>query len=175
MIGIISLSVASYKFHYDIYEKIHTKQIEEYVVENNINYVYFLNDTVCIHIRTFLAVFTNYYNNPYLYEVISICGLIQLVCIYINIKNIIELLTNTNYIKSNFLKIHYIYTFFPVGINILAIYFTTTSQQILAPYLFINIVILLLFIVEPFYKLTHIAFHIMLIAQTWYICLSNTT
>jgi hypothetical protein len=175
IIGIIILSIASYLYHYDIYRKIHTKQINEYVVEKNINYVYFLNNCCCINIRFFLAVFTNYYNNPYFYAVTIFCGVLQLGCFYNGVINVIELLSNRDYIKSNFLKIHYLFTFLPVGIDILAIYLNTKSDQIAIPFLFVNMCIALLFIVEPFYKLTHVAFHLLLIAQTYYICFSITS
>lgn len=175
MTGIVMLSIASYMFHYDIYEKIHTKQITEYVVEKNINYVYFLNDCLCIHIRSFLAVFTNYYNTPYFYAVTTFCGVLQLGCFYNGVINVIELLSNRDYLKANFLKIHYLFTFLPVGIDILAIYLNTKSQQIATPFLLVNICIALLFIVDPFYKLTHVAFHLLLIAQNYYICLINTS
>ncbi len=173
MIGIVMLSVASYMFHYDIYEKITIKRIEKYVLEEHINYVYFLNDCICIHIRSFLAVFTNYYTTSYFYSAVTVCGVFQIGCIYSSIMNIIDLLSNHTYNKSNFLKIHHIFTFLPVAIDIIAIYANTTSHQIAIPFLFVNIVIALLFLVEPFYKLTHVAFHIMLIAQTYYVCLAN--
>lgn len=175
MTGIVILSIASYMYHYDVYEKIHTKQIENYVVEENTNYVYFLNDSICIHIRSFLAVFTNYYNKPYFYAVSTVCGVFQLSCIYIGFINVIELLSKKTYVKSDFLKIHYVFTFLPIGIDIIAIYLNTKSQEIAIPFLFVNIVIVLLFIVEPFYKLTHVAFHLMLIAQNYYICLASSS
>jgi hypothetical protein len=175
MTGIVILSIASYMFHYDIYEKIHTKQITEYVVEKNINYVYFLNDCLCIHIRSFLAVFTNYYNTPYFYAATTMGGVFQLGCFYNGVINVIELLSNRDYLKANFLKIHYLFTFLPVGIDILAIYLNTKSQQIAIPFLLVNICIALLFIVDPFYKLTHVAFHLLIIAQNYYICLINTS
>lgn len=175
MSGIVMLSIASYMFHYDIYEKIHTKQIIEYVVEKNINYVYFLNDCLCIHIRSFLAVFTKYYNTSYFYAATTLCGVFQFGCFYNGVINVVELLSNKTYDKSNFLKIHYVFTFLPVGIDILAIYLNTKSQQIAIPFLFVNIWIVLLFIVDPFYKLTHVAFHLLLFAQSYYMCLTNSS
>jgi hypothetical protein len=175
MSGIVVLSVASYMYHYDIYYKICTKLINEYVVEKNINYVYFLNDCLCIHIRFFLAVFTNYYNNPYFYAVTTFCGVFQLGCFYNGVINVIELLSNRDYLKANFLKIHYLFTFLPIGIEIVAIYLNTKSPEIAIPFLLVNICIALLFIVDPFYKLTHVAFHVLLIAQNWYICFSNAS
>jgi len=172
--GIFLLSIASYKYHYDIYEKIQTNQIDqEHNVEENSNFVYFLNDCICIHIRSFLAVFTNYYNNPHFYSVSALCAIIHVSCIYGSVINVVELLSKKTYDKSNFLKTHYVFTFTSIGLDISAIFFNMKSQEIWVPYLVVNLGILLLFIVDPFYKLTHVAFHVLLIAQNWYICLSN--
>jgi len=41
------------------------------------------------------------------------------------------------------------------------------------PFLSVNIAIALLFVVEPFYKLNHVAFHLLLVAQNYYLCLSH--
>jgi hypothetical protein len=172
--GIFMVSIASYLYHYDIYKKLHVKQISEYDIPDTINYVHFLNDNICIHIRSFLAVITNYYNKPWLCEVIIVCGIFKLGCIYSGIINIIELLCKPTYIKSNFWKIHYAFTFLPIGLDILAIYLNTKSQEIAIPFLLTNIGIVLLFIVEPFYKLTHVAFHLLLIVQNYYLCLSSS-
>jgi hypothetical protein len=172
--GIFVLSIASYLYHYDVYKKLHLKQIVRYDIPDNIDYVHFSNDSLCIHIRSFLAVVTSYYNKPWLCEVIIVCGIFQLGCIYSGFMNIIELFNKTTYIKSNFLKIHYAFTFLPVGMDILAIYLNTKSQEIAIPLLLISIGIVLLFVVDPFYKLTHVAFHLMLIIQNYYICLSNS-
>jgi len=53
-------------------------------------------------------------------------------------------------------------------------YVNTKSQEIAIPFLLTNIGIVLLFIVEPFYKLTHVAFHLLLIVQNYYLCLSSS-
>ena len=173
MIGIVMLSVASYMFHYDIYKKITMKRIENYVLEENMNYVYFLNDCICIHIRSFLALVTNYYTTSYFYPVVTVCGIFQIGCIYSSIMNVIDLLSNRTYKKSDFLKIHYVFTFLPVGIDILMTFIETKSMEISVPFFIINIIVVLLFVVDPFYKLTHVAFHIMMLVHTYYVCLAN--
>lgn len=172
--GIFMLSISSHLYHYDMYNKIHTNQIKELIVTEYMDCVHFFNDYLCINIRSFLAVVTNYYNKPWLCEVMIVCGIFQLGCIYCGFINVIELLRNPAYIKSNFLTIHYAFTFLPITINIFAIYLNTKSHEIAIPFLFVSICIILVFMVEPFYKLTHVAFHIMLIVQTYYVCLSNS-
>ena len=195
MAGLLLLSICSYMYHRDIYERFvgnsgnwkflrRPSQDErepenantlmtEYIIPDNVNYIYFLNDCVSIHVRSFLSVLTNYYDSPYFYKIITSCGIVQLICMYNAFINVVELLDNKT-IKSHFLTTHYIYTFVPIGMNIFVIYLNMETN-IAIPYACVNIVILLLFILEPFYKLTHVAFHIMLLAQNYYICLSNSS
>jgi hypothetical protein len=61
----------------------------------------------------------------------------------------------------------------PIAFDVILI-FMNSPINIEIPFLLVNIVIGLLFLIEPFYKLTHFAFHILLIAQNYYICLSST-
>lgn len=169
MAGIVILSLSSYMYHYDIYERLYKNQITEYIVEKNINYTHFLNDSICIHGRCFLVIVTNYYNSPYFYPVTICCAIIQILFLYSCIINVLEL---KNIYDKHFLNTHYFFTFLPIGINTILLYFNNNAQEI-TPILFLNISILLLFIVNPFYKLTHVAFHILLIVQNMYICLAN--
>lgn len=72
--------------------------------------------------------------------------------------------------------------YFPFAIfrtnNIIAILpdvicvFYNSNKRIAIPFLLTNIVITLLLIIKPFYKLTHVAFHVLLIVQNYYLCLS---
>jgi hypothetical protein len=212
MTGLFILSICSFMYHNNIYTRFigngepgdANTLITEYIIPDNVNYVYFLNDCVAIHVRSFLSVLTNYYGSTYFYEIITSCGIFHLTCVYNSCINVIvaiqelvptsgigsfsgehleereqefrrmkELLGNKN-IKSEFLTTHYIYTFIPVGMDIFFIYLNMESD-IAIPYACINIIILLLFVLDPFYKLTHIVFHLMLIAQNYYLCLSNSS
>ena len=59
-----------------------------------------------------------------------------------------------------------------IAYDILLVY-SNSSTELAVPFLFTNIVILLLFLVNPFYKLDHVAFHIGLIIQNYYMSMSN--
>jgi hypothetical protein len=74
--------------------------------------------------------------------------------------------------KHTFLNNNNIITFIPISCDVLLI-FMNSPNEIAIPYLFVNIMIGLLFLINPFYKLTHVAFHLLLIAQSYYMCLSN--
>jgi hypothetical protein len=65
MIGITSLSISSYLYHYDIYSRLSNKTIDCYIIPTMDNIVLFFDDNIFIQIRSLLTVFTNYYNTKY--------------------------------------------------------------------------------------------------------------
>ena len=171
--GVFLLSIASYLYHHKIFDNITNGKIKEYTVIEDNNLEYFLNDYACIHIRSLLAVITGYYNSPFFYEVVFVCGLFQVLCFYFGIINVIQLLQNDKNVKTNFYKIHNIFIFSPIGLDVIMVALNASSTNVSIPFLFINIAIALLFAVNPFYNLTHVAFHILLIMQTYYISQIN--
>ena len=61
----------------------------------------------------------------------------------------------------------------PLGVDILLIA-ANSPKEIAIPFVIVNMTMALLIVVEPFYKLTHFAFHVLLIAQNYYLCLSHS-
>jgi len=171
MIGITALSISSYIYHYDIYGRFLNKQIEEYTIPNKENIVIFLNDTICINLRSFLIIVTNYYYNPHFSIITASSGLVHLTCIYHNILNILDLFIDNT--KINFLNNHNLITALPIVYDV-SLIFANSPNEIAIPFLLVNIMMGLLFIVEPFYNFTHVAFHFLLIAQNYYICMSSS-
>ena len=173
MIGITILSVSSYIYHNDIYNRLQQQKITEYELPSKENILLFVNDAICINIRSFLVVTTSYYNNKHLFFVLFTSGIFHMFSLYFSIANIFDLLLidyETN--KSIFSKYHTIYTMIPIVYDILLVY-SNSITEIAVPFLLTNILILLLFLVNPFYKLDHVAFHIGLIIQNYYMCMSN--
>jgi hypothetical protein len=174
MIGVTVLSVASHKYHYDVYNRLYNKEIEEYSTPMNDNIVLFVNDVLAINLRSFLCVFTNYFNHQHLYlHILCISGIFHIWSIYHCIINILKLLIDRDKNKNTFLIHHNVSTAIPIVVDVMLIYFNSPNE-VAIPYLLVNITIGFLFIIEPFYKLTHVGFHILLIAQTYYLCLSNS-
>jgi hypothetical protein len=137
------------------------------------NILVFVNDVICINIRSFLVVTTSYYNNKYLFFVLFTSGIFHMFSVYFCIVNIFDLLLiNYETNKAIFSKYHTIYTMIPIVYDILLVY-SNSITEIAVPFLLTNILILLLFLVNPFYKLDHVAFHIGLIIQNYYMCMSN--
>lgn len=174
IIGITILTISSYKYHYDIYTRLHDKQIEEYNIPTKDNIKFFINDIICINIRSFLVVATNYYYSENVYPVLIISSLFHITSIYQCTINILNLLIDYDKTKEIFLNYNNIFMGISIACDTLLI-FMNSQTKIAIPFLLINITIGLLFIVEPFYKLTHAGFHILLIAQNYYMCLSSSS
>ena len=172
MIGITILSITSYNYHYDIYNRLYHNQIESYFIPNKDNIVLFFNDNIAIHMRSFLVVLTNYYYNVNLFNILLISGIFHIISIYDCVLNSLELFIDYNRNKEVFLNRHNIISALPIMCDVLLIC-ANSSTEIRIPFLLVNIMIALLFIVEPFYKLTHAGFHMLLISQNYYMCLSN--
>ena len=83
-----------------------------------------------------------------------------------------KLIINYDNKKYRFLNIHNIFTGLPIILDMFLL-FLNSKKEISIPFLIVNIIIGLLFIVEPFYKLTQVVFHILIIVQNYYICLSS--
>ena len=173
MIGVIILSILSYKYHIDIYKKLYNKEIEEYTIPNKDNIILFINDTIAIQLRSFLIILTNYYNSKNLFFILFLSGIFHISSIYHCIINILELLINNDNNKNTFFSLHNIFSGIPIVFDVFLLCINSPIE-ISIPFLLVNITIALLFIVKPFYKLTHVAFHILLIVQNYYICLSNS-
>jgi hypothetical protein len=174
IIGITCLNISSFKYHSDISDKIRNNQIEEYDIPNKDNIELFFNDIIFINLRSFLAVATNYYNNQYVFVILMFSGFIHLYSIYLNTLNIFYLLGKHDEKKVSFLDSHITIIVTPTLFDIFLLIINSPTH-IAIPYFLINVIISLLFTVKPFYKLTHAAFHILLIAETYYVCLANST
>ena len=105
-----------------------------------------------------------------------ISGFFHTMSIYHGIINILDLHTDTdtNKKRSQFLQIHNVVIMLPISIDVFFVY-CNSSNDIGIPFLLTNTLIALFMVVEPFYKLTHVAFHILLIVQNYYLTLSHSS
>ena len=183
VIGIIALSQSSFAYHIDVFKRLHTRQINECSIPNKLNVPLFFADFMSIHERSFLVVVTNYYNNVYLWPALLASGCIHAGSIGYCMAMIPsgdgdedssdeDSSVHSKVTTQSFMKTFNIVTSVPIACDILLV-FANSPKHISIPFLTVNIIIGLLFVVEPFYKLTHVAFHVCLIAQTYYICLSS--
>jgi hypothetical protein len=69
--------------------------------------------------------------------------------------------------------VHNIITSLPIALDVFLIIFNSRYEYGI-PFFLVSILMGLIFVINPFHKLTHVAFHLLLIAQTYYLCLSHT-
>jgi hypothetical protein len=165
ILGVSMLAISSHAYHCDIYNRL--DKIEYYLPTKH-NIILFTNDTLFIHIRCILAIITNFYNSSK--ESVYISITIHFICFYAGIINVLSLMKDTN--NSNFYKYHNLAMFVPY-IYDSYLFASRTSIEITLPFVLINTIIIIIMAIEPFYKLTHVAFHFCLIIETYYICASN--
>jgi hypothetical protein len=180
ILGITLLSICSYKYHYNIYHNLKIKKIEEYITEkpsNSIinfyktNIVYFYNDLLSINIRSFLNVISNYYNNGLVIYTTGFSALIHLSLVYLSTTQIMKFL-GTEKVDNFPFYVFRTNNIIPILLDVIFVFYNS-SLEIAIPFLLTNILIVLILVIKPFYKLTHIIFHILLILQNYYLCISN--
>lgn len=170
ILGVSILAISSHAYHSDICNSLIDKI--EYQLPTKDNIVLFTNDILCIHIRCILAIVTNCYNS--FNNCIYISGIIHFICLYAGFLNILYLMKNeiNNLNHSYFYKYHNLIMFIPY-IYDSYLFSSITPIEVTLPFLLINTIIIIIMAIEPFYKLNHVAFHLCIIIQTYYICLSN--
>ena len=173
MVGIVILSIASSLYHYDIYKRLYANpQIKDNIILLKDNVVFFASDMVSIHLRSFLSVIANHSLSPYgVYVILGSWGL-HLITMMSGILNIRFLFIYDSVTQHTFVKYNRILLFIPVTYDVISVCMHS-PVEIYVPFLFVNIIIALLFAIKPFYKLTHVAFHVLILFQTYYICSST--
>lgn len=174
IIGVVTLSVSSHFYHYDIYSLLVKNKDENYIYPKKYNYIYFFNDQLSIHMRTILVLATNYYNTDYLYNVLSISILLHSVSIYNSIINMMDIVVDEKYRKENFFVITHGIIALPVMFDVFLVCLNTTTD-IAIPFLFVNILLLFVSVIEPAYKYNQVLIHLLLLFQNYYVCLSNVS
>jgi hypothetical protein len=169
ILGVSMLAISSHLYHSTIYNQLNKN--ESVLPIDNI--VLFVNDSLFIHMRCILAVITNFYNSSKEFVYISIT--IRFICFYAGLLNVLYLIKDKNrndFNHSQFYKYHNLAMFVPY-IYDSYLFASRTPIEITVPFLLINTIIVIIMAIEPFYKLTHVAFHFCLIIETYYICASN--
>jgi hypothetical protein len=151
--------------------------------DNKILWIY-LNDIICIHIRTFLCAFTNlnlFYNDNTIIIRQFLIGsslFIHLITIYHYIKFIVDLklknetfaldepITYKTYIINVLIGL-------PILVDNLLIIYKTDDYIIRIGLVFTFIMLCVVSYVRPFYQANHLLIHILLFVQTFYLTNAN--
>ena len=163
--GLTAITIASYNYHMYLYEIVNQYKLICYTSSKTI--ALFLQDIGAIHFCSFMALLTNYGFTPIVY-------FSAFLHINFYFANIVHLLTsknsktiiygnNENYNK--FISFQYFCIILPNSLDIVLIVVNSVGSGFSMHGTYLSILILLLFIVNPLFDLTHILFHICLILQ----------
>jgi hypothetical protein len=170
--GVTVLTISSYFYHYNNYQKLRITKIDNQLYPTEDDYFLFINDNLSIHFRSFLSLVTSYYYNKYFTVILMMSSICHLISIYFCVMNMFLLFLSPRYIKENFLKKNQKITAVPILFDIFCICIKCNKKFSIP--LFLNIIsIYLLLIIKPFDKLNHVGLHILLIIQNYYSCLSH--
>jgi len=159
------LAITSYMYHNDMYVNLVN-------VIPNMNHIFMINDNICIHLRSFVTLYTNYSHNSNSTTIMTLSGMNHLSSIYLMMYTIIHFMQTPTYPKSRFYQIIYGLCFYPLFIDMVLNCIQATREHYI-PMMIVNWVIICVFLVEPFDKLNHVAFHLLLMKNTYYQCLMN--
>jgi len=172
MTGLFLLSMSSYNYHHICATLLYQKTPVEYT-SNTIRY-YFLLDNGSIHLRSFLCAFTGYYLQKRSYIPLSfllhvVSYFTSLVCSYFHKND-----NRKSEEQNKFLNIQYMLLIIPSTIDVLLVSSHAKQMVLYSIAIYSCILPPLLLKTEPFYGFTHIAFHISLMIQTYYLCICNS-
>ena len=170
--GISCLSYSSYMYHKNIYNRLYNKKIDYYEIPDKENIIEFLTDSTWISVRSFLVIVTNYYDHEKFCNIIALSGGFHLLTLYYSIINSFELIIDRDTKRNNFLALHNIFVSSPILFDVILVCLNS-KKEISIPYFFVNVTIGILYYIQPYYNLTHVGFHILLIIQNYYMNLSN--
>jgi hypothetical protein len=170
MVGLTLLAMASYQYHNDICKILEEKRELDYLNEDVI--VPYIQDVGAIHLRSFMATVTNYgVSYP---EIIIFSAVSHSVCYAMNIQHIYytkhrerRVIYGDNPEFTTYMKRQNIFTIVPVATDIMMICFHSRAIYDSIHGFYSAVIMGLLLMTNPFYDLTHIAFHLCLLVHTY--------
>jgi hypothetical protein len=166
--GLFILSIASYNYYNYSYKLIDKNDEINYTDNNTVTL--FLQKIGSIHLKSFLAILTNF----------NFCNIVYLSA-FLHTSFYLMNIAHINYIKTFyiikkddnpqynlFILFQYSCLIIPSGLDIILIYLNSIDSVYSIHGFYTSILILMIFIVNPLYDLTHVAFHICLIMQIYF-------
>ena len=165
-IATIIHSFSAYLYHLNVYHDLALKKIDEYVAPTKENILFYIFYILSIHLRSFFSLLTHY---PYsLVAILS--GIFHLTSLYKSICRVAELFDDE--CKVSFLADQRHLLALPLLVDGFCI---AVHKPIVAiPLYLVYLSMVILHAVNPFYKLTPIAFGIGFLFQTYYLSFIQT-
>jgi len=163
-IGTLIHSLAAYLYHLDVYNRLSLKKIDAYLAPNKDSLLLYIVYLLSIHARSFFYVLTHY---PY--SVVAIfSGFLHEISLYRSICRVAELIDEEK--KETFLKDQRYLLSLPFLVDGLWI-MVHSSYDISVPLYLFYFTMIVVHIVNPFYKLTPVVFALGSMVQTYYMSL----
>ena len=166
--GLVLLSIGSYNYHKYAYTLINKEKEIVYTADETIQP--FLQDVGSIHLRSFLAILTNYNfcNIVYISAGLHISFYLMNIC-HIYYLQRVHRITKNNSNYNLFILFQYSCLIIPCEFDIILICLNSIDSVYSIHGIYTSIFMFLLFIINPLYDLSHVVLHICLILNT-YIC-----
>ena len=171
MIGITLLSISTYDYHYNIYNRILKNKGDFTLLLDSDNIHLLLKECLFIHFRSYLSILTNYYHVNTLIYILTVSGIFHMYSFFLENMNAIHICLDDSEINV-ILDYNKIILCVPVACDCFLIFMNSPSP-IAIPFLLVNALLTIVLIVKPFDKMTEVAFQSLLILQTYYSCLSS--
>ena len=166
ILAISALALTSYYYHYGQYQVLETgKELPN-------NYGIMLVDNMALNARAFSSLYVNYYTSPNSRVVYSIAGFGHVSSVLLVVYTMYRNSQNKFATKDAFYMNVYRMCFYPLFIDMVFNCINTTREYY-NPILLVNWFVVCIFLVEPFDKLNHAAFHLLLMKHTYYQCVMN--
>ena len=171
MMGKTIFIISAYNYHTDMYQRFTDKKVDG-LVPTKENAVLFMNYTLTFQLQSFLNVASNYYASNSSFYILLFSSIFHIHSVYLSFYNSLNLFIDYDTIKDNFLNNHLALLSAPIVCDGALIYMNS-SYDVAIPLLLIHIVLVLLFVIQPFYKLTPASILFTLMMFNYYVSLST--
>jgi hypothetical protein len=181
--GVTMLSITSYEYH----NRVTKYKLDKNVLDDDLIW-YYIDDVLLINIRCFLCVLTNtnlyvslttISKNMYInMTLVYVSLLFHSACMYHFVKYMFKIkcdnenMTITDGIPDKFVALS-LFNGLPILVDTIIIIFNTNDLYNRNNMLLITALIFINGMVKPFYHANHLAFHLLLLFQTIFLCQSN--
>jgi len=179
LISIVNLSVFNFKYHDNVKKYIKKNKQIDYTSDEL--FTYYVIDNLSIHLRSFLCVVTSLCETlPSTIHIVSFAASVHFYFYYLFVKKINECIKNKQQIiynnckeKSEFLTEINGFMTLPITVDTIIIAFFS-SYYLSAINLFIVTIFMgFTIFIQPFYEYSHVAFHIGLLFETYFLASCN--
>ncbi len=179
LVGIVNLSIFNFKYHDSI--KKYIKQNKQIQYTSDELFTYYIMDNLSIHLRSFLCVVTSLCETlPSTIHVVSFAACVHFYFYYLFVKKINSCIKNREQViynnckqKNEFLSEINSLMSIPITIDTLIVAFFSSYYLNAINLCFVTIFMGFTIFIQPFYEYSHVAFHVGLLFETYFLASCN--